>query len=146
MFDAALPTGRKIENACCTMRVYMAHLRVPHDQITSRGVPASALLDTGAQVSAIAPDLAVRLSLRVIDYRPLIGSTGEEIVPVVVATLGLPHDKGVFAKPLELYVTETTHPLILGMDAMYGSVLNVDCVNGKWTWSVWRPKKSPQTS
>ena len=94
-----------------------------------------ALLDTGSQVSLVAPDVAAKLGLREIGFQAIVGVTGGarrefavELPPIGLARIELP--------PCRAAVSELKHlglwiQLILGVNAFRQHRLQFDFVESR---------------
>lgn len=99
-----------------------------------------AIIDTGAQISAIRVDIADRLALPVIGSQPIFGGTSAhpQVLPLVLGVVVFMAANG---QSFSLKLPMTKSPLVqaqmlFGMDAMVGSELLVDLAANVWRWKI----------
>ena len=94
-----------------------------------------ALLDTGSQVSLVAPDVAFKLGLKDTGFQAIVGVTGQrrigpavELPPIGLASIELPSCR---AAVVELKHLGLKIQLIFGVNAFRGRRLQIDFIQSR---------------
>lgn len=100
---------------------------------------AEALIDTGATISCIHPDLAAKLELKPTTLAQLGGiGEGRTTAPVAPLLVGFPPQGGKkgIARIIPVAIVKTPSPLLFGMDQILPGVLVVDGKLMTWDWKL----------
>jgi predicted aspartyl protease len=124
-----------IQDSACHVKI---QLSLPG--ATAPNQTVSALIDTGATISCVHPDVQSQLSLPVVDRVTMHHADGNTVVPVVAASVVIQdgNNKAVRAGLRRFAVAKSTEEMIFGMDLMDGGILTVDQVRNTWEWKLSR--------